>query len=225
MDEWWAYRLSDLILFSDTTYYRLFELYNQDIWPLQLVTKALGLFVLLLLWRRPAWHGRVISLILVICWCWVAWSYHQQRFTNINIAAPYYAWLFYAQAGLLFWFGVIKDQFKFDLSTENTAYLGLAIYGFALVIYPFIGQLYGRPWMQMEVFGIAPDPTVLATLGLLLLSHHKHNWLLYVIPICWCLISGATLWVFESPDAFVLPFNALFIVIINIAIKLKILKV
>ena len=35
--EWWTYRLSDLLMFSARSYHRLFELYNQDIWPAQVV--------------------------------------------------------------------------------------------------------------------------------------------------------------------------------------------
>ena len=30
MSEWWTYRLSNFLLFSPRTYYRLFELYNSD---------------------------------------------------------------------------------------------------------------------------------------------------------------------------------------------------
>ena len=33
MSEWWTYRPSDFLLFAPRTYYRLFELYNAEIWP------------------------------------------------------------------------------------------------------------------------------------------------------------------------------------------------
>ena len=39
--EWWTYSLSDLLLFSPRTYYRLFELYNEAVWPMH-VAAALG---------------------------------------------------------------------------------------------------------------------------------------------------------------------------------------
>ena len=57
MSEWWTYTLSDFLLFSARTYYRLFELYNLAIWPAQSVALALGSIVLALLWRLT--HGRV----------------------------------------------------------------------------------------------------------------------------------------------------------------------
>ena len=59
MSEWWTYSLSDFLLFSPRTYYRLFELYNAAIWPAQMLALALGLAILALL-RRPG-RGRAAS--------------------------------------------------------------------------------------------------------------------------------------------------------------------
>ena len=42
MSEWWTYHLSDFLLFSPRTYYRLFELYNAAIWPAQIVALGAG---------------------------------------------------------------------------------------------------------------------------------------------------------------------------------------
>lgn len=41
---------------------------------------------------------------------------------------------------------------------------------------------------------MAPDPTVILTLGLLLAAGKTRLWLL-IIPTLWCLASGATAWV------------------------------
>jgi hypothetical protein len=71
------------------------------------------------------------------------------------------------------------------------------------VLQPLIGPLLGRPWTQVEVFGIAPDPTVIATMGLLLVASGRAAWELLVIPLSWCAISGATLWAMGSSDAVV----------------------
>ena len=40
MPEWWTYRLSELLLFSDRTYYRMCELYHAQIMPVHVVTLA-----------------------------------------------------------------------------------------------------------------------------------------------------------------------------------------
>ena len=49
MSEWWTYTLSDFLLFSPRTYYRLFELYNAEIWPAQIVALTLGVVLVGLL--------------------------------------------------------------------------------------------------------------------------------------------------------------------------------
>ena len=48
MSEWWSYSLSDFLMFSPRTYYRLFELYNLALWPWHIAGLALGLVVLAL---------------------------------------------------------------------------------------------------------------------------------------------------------------------------------
>jgi hypothetical protein len=87
--------------------------------------------------------------------------------------------------------------------------VGLGVFLFALVAQPLIGPLLiGRPWTQAEIFGIAPDPTAVATLGLIAAAD-RPLWHLYAVPLLWCAISGATLWTMGSPDALVLPAAAL----------------
>jgi hypothetical protein len=66
MSEWWTYRLSDFLLFAPNTYYRLFELYNDAIWPLQLAGLALGAVLLVLLVRDRPYSSRVIARILAL---------------------------------------------------------------------------------------------------------------------------------------------------------------
>jgi hypothetical protein len=81
--------------------------------------------------------------------------------------------------------------------------MGLVI--FAVVLHPLIAPLVGRPWSQVEIFAIAPDPTVVATLGVLIHISGWRKWLLLPIPLLWCLVSGATMWVMQSADAASMP--------------------
>jgi hypothetical protein len=79
-----------------------------------------------------------------------------------------------------------------------------------------IAPLTGRPWHQADIFGVAPDPTVLATLGLLLLAHGRPRWELLVVPVLWCVISGATLWAMNSAEAWVPPAAAVLVLAVSL---------
>ncbi len=142
MSEWWTYRPSDFLLFAPRTYYRLFELYNADIWPLQIVTLLAGVAILVLMRSRIAWRGRAIAATLAVCWLWVAWAFHWQRYATINWAAGYFAVGFAIEALLLIWIGV-RDRFTFDSIESTRARIGVAIFVFALIAQPLLGALFG----------------------------------------------------------------------------------
>lgn len=196
MSEWWTYTLSDIQSFSLHSYYRLFELYNAAIWPAQIVALALGLAIWRLLRRAEPWRGRLIAAIVAVCWLWVAIAFHSHRYATLTWSARYFMWAFGIEAALLLWTGVVRGRLAFERRP-----LGLAIFLFALVVQPLIGLLFGRTWRQAEFFGVAPDPTAIATLGVLLLSAGRVRWELMVLPLLWCAISGATLLSMKAPDA------------------------
>jgi hypothetical protein len=80
---------------------------------------------------------------------------------------------------------------------------GLVLLAFSVAAYPIIAPLAGRGWYQAEVFGLAPDPTVIGTLGILLVAEPPRRGLL-VAPILLIALSGATLWALGSPERWVL---------------------
>ena len=205
MSEWGTYTLSDFLLFSPQTYYRLFELYNAAIWPAQIVAFALGLAIWALLHRGGARRGRLIAAVLAGCWLWVAIAFHLNRYATINWVAAYFASGFGLQSALLIWAGVIRGRLQFQPGRDAIARGGFWIFLFALLVQPLISPLLGRGWLQIEIFGIAPDPTAVATLGILSLAAGRVRWELIAVPALWCAISGAMLWAMEAPDAWVTP--------------------
>lgn len=214
MFEWWTYTLSDFLLFSPRTYYRLFELYNADIWPAQIVTLALGVAAVGLLRHPRAGQGRIVAAILAGCWLWVAWAFHWRHYATINWAATYFAGAFALEALFLIVIGVVRNDLSFESTSSTQHRIGCAVMLFALAVQPLIGPLAGRGWTQVEIFGAAPDPTAVATLGFLLAARGRTAWMVWLIPILWCTLSGVVLWTMDSPDAFVVPAAALLAVTI-----------
>jgi Family of unknown function (DUF6064) len=212
MTEWWTYRPSDFLLFSARTYYRLFELYNNELWPAQVITVGLGLALWLALRQRRSSAPRIGFLLLGVAWLWVAWAFHWQRFALINWAATGFAVAFAVEGVLLLAWALSGAAARWPAEQGRSRSVGLAVLFFAVALQPGVGLLLGRPLPQAEVFGLAPDPTAMATLALLLLSTSRKNsrafWLLWPLPLLWCAYAGMTLASMQSADALLLPVAA-----------------
>jgi hypothetical protein len=217
MSEWWTYTLSDFLLFSPHTYYRLFEIYNAAIWPVQVLAVGLGVAIPIIIGRAAAAvRGRVVAVIFAAGWLWVAIAFHALRYTTINWGAAYFAWIFGLEAALFLFLGVVAGRLSFGLPRGAAGRAGLAIFLFALLVEPLAAPLLGRGWRSMELFGVAPDPTAVATLGILLLARARGRWLLLVVPVLWCALTGTTLLAMKAPDFWVPPLAAVFAVSLEV---------
>lgn len=208
MSEWWTYGLADFLLFSPATYYRLFALYNHALWPVPLAALAAGGLLIALGRRGGSGDTRAGLALLALAWLWVAYGYLHLRYARINWAADSYAPAFVLQA-LLLAIVALRLQPR-QPPIRGVRHVGLGMTVAAVLLMPCFAPLSGRPWAQAEIFGLAPDPTVLATLGLLLQAplRRLHLAVLLPVPLVWCAISGATLWTMRSPVAAWLPLAA-----------------
>jgi hypothetical protein len=206
---WRTYQLSDFLLFSPETYFRLFELHNQALWPWQVAAILAGFAML-------AVTGQPLALLFAgAAWLLAAWLWLYESYATINWAAEWLAGGFALQ-GLLLWI------YAFDRELRPTSGPGRSV-GFMLVIcalllQPLLPWMLGRPWEQGEVFALTPGPTVVATLGLLLAL--RAPWLLLVLPLIWCILDGATLWTMKAPIFWLLPLAGLLTVALR-AMPLK----
>src|SRR3989442_5154326 len=101
MSEWWKYHISDFLLFSPRTYYRMIERHNEAVWPGHLATLALGVVILVLLYRPAPERRRTIAGIVSVLWAFVAGAFLWERYASINWAATHFAWLFVIQTVVL----------------------------------------------------------------------------------------------------------------------------
>ncbi|MBD8625423.1 hypothetical protein IFT64_00580 [Oxalobacteraceae sp. CFBP 8753] len=203
MSEWWTYSLSDFLMFSSRSYYRLIESYNTAIWPAHVLALVAGVVVVSAIARPRPSLQRSAALVLAAAWGWLAWAYHLERYAEINTAAPYFAAAFAVQALLLCWLAYRPAN---EAPAPQRVALGMT--GLAIFAYPLLALARDNgEWRQAEVFGIAPDPTVVATLGVLLAWRAPA--ILWLIPVSWCLVSGATLMELKINHAWLLPALAL----------------
>jgi hypothetical protein len=198
MSEWWTYRLTSFLLFSPRTYYRTIELYNLAIWPAQLLSTAIGLAIVALLIAKRGPRDRFIAGLLAACWVWVGWAFLYQRYAQINWIAPWFAAAFALQALLLVVLGVFANRITFAPPSGGKFWIATTLIAVAILGYPLLALLAGRPWTTAETFGVTPDPTAIATIAALALVRVRIRWLLLIIPNLWCALSAATLWAMAS---------------------------
>lgn len=184
MSEWWTYRPSDFLMFSPRTYHRLFELMNAAWWPLPWLLPLAGLVLVALAFTR---HARLAGWAWAAVWAFVGWAFHAERYAQVMTAAPWFAGAFCAQALLLVLVPVLVRPVAAQPSI--TAW---GLWGLAFVAWPLSALAEGRPPAQVQVFGLAPDPTALATLGLLA-AMRPSPWWLWPLPLLWCAASALTL--------------------------------
>lgn len=201
---WRTYQLSDFLLFAPETYFRLFELHNEALWPWQVAAIMGGLAMLAMVGRPLA------PLIAGAAWLLVAWFWHYERYATINWAAGWLALGFALQGILLCVFAFGREL---QLADSRSRAVGFALVVCALFLQPLLPWMMEQPWQQGEVFALMPGPTVLATLGLLLAL--RAPWLLLILPLMWCAIDAATLWTMRAPIYWLLPLAGLLTVILR----------
>lgn len=193
MSEWWTYRPSDFLMFAPRTYWRLFELQQEALWPAQPVLLVLALLFLASLWRRLPAGLRAGAFGLGLAWAWIAWDFLWQRYAPINWAATGFAWGFALMAAGLFALAS-RHPASTDSPWRHRTGLGLVLW--SLFAHPLLAFTSGRPWAQAEMIGLAPDPTAIATLGFLLCIEVRPRmlaWLLRGGAMAWLVVSAATL--------------------------------
>jgi hypothetical protein len=203
MSEWWTYRLTSFLLFSPRTYYRTIELYNLAIWPAQLAGLATGLAIIALLATQHVHRDRIVAALLAACWLWIGWAFHHERYAHINWVAPWVGAAFALQAGLLAGVGAVGGRVAFAHPAARAPLLAIALTAVVVAGYPLLAPLGGRAWTSAEAFGVAPDPTALATVAALALVRGRVRWLLLVVPLLWCIFTALTLRAMRSPETFV----------------------
>ena len=193
-----------MLPFTAEVFFSVFEQYNRAIWPAQIVAYGLGLVVVLLTLRPVPGGNKVIGALLAAAWAWIGVVYHLMHFAAIDVAAPAFGAVFIVQALLFAWTGAIGGKIAFRFRADVFGWTGLGFVFFAMAVYPLIGWLAGHGWPRAPLFGIAPCPTTIFTMGVLMLTEGRTPLRLVAIPVLWSLIGGTAAWLLEVPEDFAL---------------------
>lgn len=186
--------------FTTDEFFAVFVQYNMDIWPLQIGTYVLGLIVVALLFWRNRASGILVSTILGFFWLVNGAGYHWSHFSEINPTAYAFGAVFVLQAALLGISPLFFGGIEFSAEKDARTVTGLLLVAFAMAVYPVWGWIAGHSYPAAPVFGVAPCPTNIFTIGILLLaSWRKARWLL-IIPALWGAIGGSTAVLLNVPQ-------------------------
>lgn len=183
--------------FTRAEFLQVFADYNEAIWPAQFGVAILGVVAVTMLFWRPIWADRIIAAVLALVWFLMAAGYHWSFFASINNAAYAFGVLFLVAALIFVIEGVIRIRFHLVPDIRGWAAGGLILYAF--VIYSVVGLTLAHPFPQTPLFGVAPCPTTIFTLGLLLIAQHPNPLVIGALPVLWSVIGGSAAVLLDVP--------------------------
>ena len=178
-------------------FYSTLESYNETFWPMIIITFLLGIVVVYLAARKSGSSSKLISAILSFLWIWsgivffiIYYGSMEVDFLGLVMPGVWYLGgvLFLFQGVLFLIFGVVKSRLSFRLGGDWHSVVGALMIVYAMVIYPVIGFLTGYGYPKYPVFGIAPCPLTIFSLGLFQWSDRKMPLAVVLVPFIWGLM-------------------------------------
>jgi len=139
--------------------------------------------------RGGARNGRRVAGVLALFWAWNGVAYHWGFFARINPAAYLFGAVFVLQ-GVLLAASAVRGGVTFRLRPDTRGGLGAVLIAYATAVYPLVGHVLGHGWPRAPMFGVAPCPTTIFTVGLLLWAGRAPRGLV-VIPVLWSLVGAS----------------------------------
>jgi len=173
--------------FSVEQFLEAFKNYNQSVYPMQIVFYLLAATVILLSIKKIANADRIINVILSFFWLWMGIVYHLFYFAQINKAAYLFGGIFILQGLLFFYYGVLNSKLSYKFRFDKLGWAGALIITFTLIIYPFLGYVFGHSYPASPTFGL-PCPTTIFTFGILMWFDKKMPLSILIIPFIWSII-------------------------------------
>ncbi len=201
-----------MLSYTAEVFYAFLEEYNLAVWPAQFVAFGLAFIACFLVFSSRQ-SGRIVVGILVLFWLWCAVVFFWFQFGEIDFSAPAYAGFFALQAVLLSVAAIRQAGLAFASIRDPGGSAGHALILFGLVGYPLVMIAFGHPLAAVEIVGTAPAPTVIFTLGAMLLMIPRAPWYLPVIPLAGAAVLGVNAWFLELTEQLTVPVAGLIFVV------------
>lgn len=186
--------------FTVEQFFGVFRLYNNAVWPAQVLLLLLAVLAIIFIALRRPWSGVAVSAILALLWFWVGVAYHLAFFARINPVAFGFCAISIV-GGLLFaWQGVVRRHLDYSFAKSVRTGLGVTVLAFALVVYPVWATQAGHGYPELPTFGL-PCPTTIFTIGVLALACGAGLRTVLAVPILWSLVGSQAAFLLDvKPD-------------------------
>lgn len=192
MSDLTSYRIRDFLLFSKDTLLEIYQSYNLDYWPWQIVSGLFVLYSVFTLLKPSRWRFQLVFLGLAGAWAWVALVFHLRYFEPINWASRYFANAFLIEAFLLLIFCTRTVSYVLPQPLTSLQKAGVTAFVIASLV-PF-ELLWSLDLSHVLIFGWGAERTAAATFILLsIVIRGPARYLLMIIPGLWLLLSIAVL--------------------------------
>ena len=199
----------------------VFAAYNAAIWPFHLVAYGLGMVAVTAIFMPRPGLVRLAFAALAVLWAFTGIGYHLTFFARINPIAPVFAAFFVVQ-GVLFLASAIRPgDLRLQVGKDFRSIAGLLAIIYALVLYPVLGIWAGHGLMAGPMFGVAPCPTTIFTIGVLLIA--RGTWVIWlsIIPFLWSLIGLAAAIQLGIPEDLAMPVAGAVLAVVLLASRRK----
>ncbi len=169
MQELLSYRLSDLLLFSEQSYLRQFELYNHWLAPGQWLVYLYGILFLFSLRNPQPYFSLILFAISSLFWLICAYGFLWQFYAAINWIVAYFVVIFIIQSLLILWAGYISYSRAYRINPGIPTKSGLLIWLASLFAQPAFEFYSGRTTEQISVFALTPDSLSFTAIALMLI--------------------------------------------------------
>lgn len=160
--------------------------YNVSIFPMQIITLVVAIILTYLLFVRPSTVvSKLIKIYLSFTFVWFALMFPFEGVLKIIFG------LVHIVIAILFFIDIFtaKIEFKFP-ETSGKRYFMLFLIFSAFALYPLIEYMSGHLYPKILLFGVAPCPTIIFSLALLIGAVPKVSKIIFILLTFPAIFSG-----------------------------------
>jgi len=160
--------------------------YNVSIFPMQIITLVVAVILTYLLFVKPSTIvSKLIKIYLSFTFVWFALMFPFEGVFKIIFG------LVHIVIAILFFIDIFtaKIEFKFPETSGKRYFMFFLIFS-AFALYPLIEYMSGHLYPKILLFGVAPCPTTIFSLALLIGAVPKVGKIIFILLIFPAIFSG-----------------------------------